>query len=187
MTINSNSLQSFTSLNGAIKVTKIDDTNSSSNKSNEAVSVNISTNATSNTTSLLNSLEEKTVIQARNGYVNLEEESGIKRMKEYYLNEVQKNNQFENPYNHIFDKYENPSSPYYIEGLTKEERKAASQNEFDFQRWGKDNGNFMLKDDPIFKSGGPVSGGVIETAERKAYDREKVNTQFQSLNDVNWF
>ncbi|MFA6742071.1 MAG: DUF4885 family protein [Arcobacteraceae bacterium] len=91
-------------------------------------------------------------------------------MSEYYLNEVEVNNQFENP-----------SSPYYIEGLTKEKRNAASQNEFNFQRWGKDNGNLMLLDDPIFKSMGSVSGGVIETAVRKAYDREKVNTQFQSL------
>ena len=39
----------------------------------------------------------------------------------------------------------------------------------------------MLLDDPFFKSLGPVSGGIIETAERKAFDREKVNTQFQSL------
>ena len=38
-----------------------------------------------------------------------------------------------------------------------------------------------LLDDPFFKSLGPVSGGIIETAERKAFDREKVNTQFQSL------
>jgi hypothetical protein len=131
----------------------------------------------------LNSLKEETVIQSRNGYVNLEEKAAIKKMSEYYMKEVEKDNQFENPYNHIFDKYENPSSPYYIEGLTKKERDAASQNEFNFQRWGKDNGNLMLKDDPIFKSMGFVSGGIIEDAERKAFDREKVNTQFQSLLD----
>jgi hypothetical protein len=179
------STQSFTSLNKAIKVTKLDDTNSySSKKLDDAVSLNISSNATStNTTSLLNSLKEETVIQSRNGYVNLEEKAAIKKMSEHYMNEVQKNNQFENPYNHIWDKYENTSSPYYIQGLTKEERNAASQNEFNFQRWGKDNGNLMLKDDPIFKSMGFVSGGIIETAERKEFDRQKVNGQFQSLLD----
>ncbi len=184
MKINS-STQSFTSLNKAIKVTKLDDTNSySSKKLDDAVSLNISSNATStNTTSLLNSLKEETVIQSRNGYVNLEEKAAIKKMSEHYMNEVQKNNQFENPYNHIWDKYENTSSPYYIQGLTKEERNAASQNEFNFQRWGKDNGNLMLKDDPIFKSMGFVSGGIIETAERKEFDRQKVNGQFQSLLD----
>jgi hypothetical protein len=115
--------------------------------------------------------------------VNLELEAAMKKMSEYYMNEVQKNNQFENPYNHIWDKYENTSSPYYIQGLTKEERNAASQNEFNFQRWGKNNGNLMLKDDPIFKSMGFVSGGIMEDAERKEFDRQKVNNQFQSLLD----
>ena len=178
------STQSFTSLNKAIKVTKLDDTNNSSSKKlDDAVSVNISSNATSNTSSLLNSLKEETVIQSRNGYVNLELEAAMKKMREYYMNEVQKNNQFEDPYAHLWDKYENPSSPYYIQGLTKEERNAASQNEFNFQRWGKDNGNLMLKDDSIFKSMGFVSGGIMEDAERKEFDRQKVNGQFQSLLD----
>lgn len=178
MTINSNT-QSFTSLNGAIKVTQISQLDSSSTtqtkKLTDSVSVNISSNS--------EALKEETVIQARNGYVNLEQEAAIKKMREYYLNEVEVNNQFENPYNHIFDKYNNTSSPYYIEGLTKAERDAAYTNEIRFQNQGEKNGNYMLADDPIFKSMGSVSGGVIETAERKAYDREKVNSKFQSLLD----
>ena len=181
MIINSNT-QSFTSLNGAIKVTKLDNTDSSSKKLSDAVSVNISSNATTtNTTSLLNSLKEETVIQSRNGYVNVEQEAALKKMSEYYLNAVQENNQFKDPFDHIWDKYENTSSPYYIKGLTKEERNAAHTNEFNFQTLGEKNGNYMLLDDPFFKSLGPVSGGIIETAERKAFDREKVNSQFQSL------
>jgi len=181
MIINSNT-QSFTSLNGAIKVTKLDNTDSSSKKLSDAVSVNISSNATStNTTSLLNSLKEETVIQSRNGYVNVEEEAAKKKMKEYYLNAVNENNQFANPYDHLDEKYNNPTSPYYIQGLTKEERDAAYTNEFRFQNQGEKNGNYMLLDDPIFKSMGPVSGGILEDAERKAFDREKVNSQFQSL------
>ena len=112
MTINTTT-KSFTSLNGAIKVTKLDDTTSSSSKKlDDAVSVNISSNATSNTSSLLNSLKEETVIQSRNGYVNLEQQSAIKKMSEYYLNAVQENNQFKDPFDHIWDKYENTSSPY---------------------------------------------------------------------------
>ena len=181
MTINSNT-QSFSSLNGAIKVTKLDNTDSSSKKLSDAVSVNISSNATTtNTTSLLNSLKEETVIQSRNGYVNVELEAALKKMSEYYLNAVQENNQFKDPFDHIWDKYENTSSPYYIKGLTKEERNAAHTNEFNFQTLGEKNGNYMLLDDPFFKSLGPVSGGILEDAERKAFDREKVNTQFQSL------
>ena len=187
MTINSNT-QSFTSLNGAIKVTKIDNTDSSSKKLSNAVSVNISSNATSNTTSLLNSLKEETVIQSNNGYVNLEQEAALKKMREHYLNAAKENNKFANPYDHLDEKYNNPTSPYYIQGLSKEERNAAYTNELFFQRnqsyynqTENTDANYMLLDDPFFKSLGPVSGGIIETAERKAFDREKVNTQFQSL------
>ena len=187
MTINSNT-QSFTSLNGAIKVTKIDNTDSSSKKLSNAVSVNISSNATSNTTSLLNSLKEETVIQSNNGYVNLEQEAALKKMREHYLNAAKENNKFANPYDHLDEKYNNPTSPYYIQGLSKEERNAAYTNELIFQRnqsyynqTENTDANYMLLDDPFFKSLGPVSGGIIETAERKAFDREKVNTQFQSL------
>ena len=187
MTINSNT-QSFTSLNGAIKVTKIDNTDSSSKKLSDAVSVNISSNATSSTTSLLNSLKEETVIQSNNGYVNLEQEAALKKMREHYLNAAKENNKFANPYDHLDEKYNNPTSPYYIQGLSKEERNAAYTNELFFQRnqsyynqTENTDANYMLLDDPFFKSLGPVSGGIIETAERKAFDREKVNTQFQSL------
>ena len=187
MTINSNT-QSFTSLNGAIKVTKIDNTDSSSKKLSDAVSVNISSNATSNTTSLLNSLKEETVIQSNNGYVNLEQEAALKKMREHYLNAAKENNKFANPYDHLDEKYNNPTSPYYIQGLSKEERNAAYTNELFFQRnqsyynqTENTDANYMLLDDPFFKSLGPVSVGIIETAERKAFDREKVNTQFQSL------
>ena len=61
----------------------------------------------------------------------------------------------------------------------------ASDTEIKYLNGGKmfsyEDANYMLLDDPFFKSLGPVSGGIIETAERKAFDREKVNTQFQSL------
>ena len=181
MTINSNT-QSFTSLNGAIKVTKLDNTDSSSKKLSDAVSVNISSNATTtNTTSLLNSLKEETVIQSRNGYVNPEQETRIKMLKEHYLSIVQENNQFKDPYDHIWDKYENTSSPYYIKGLTKEEREIAHTNEFNFQTQGEKNGNFDLRD-PIFKERDNSSlFDNVDVAQRKAFDREKVNAQFQSL------
>ena len=137
---------------------------------------------------MLNSLKEETVIQSNNGYVNLEQEAALKKMREHYLNAAKENNKFANPYDHLDEKYNNPTSPYYIQGLSKEERNAAYTNELFFQRnqsyynqTENTDANYMLLDDPFFKSLGPVSGGIIETAERKAFDREKVNTQFQSL------
>ena len=136
----------------------------------------------------MNSLKEETVIQSNNGYVNLEQEAALKKMREHYLNAAKENNKFANPYDHLDEKYNNPTSPYYIQGLSKEERNAAYTNELFFQRnqsyynqTENTDANYMLLDDPFFKSLGPVSGGIIETAERKAFDREKVNTQFQSL------
>jgi hypothetical protein len=178
------STQSFTSLNKAIKVTKLDDTNSSSSKKlDDAVSLNISSSAVSNTTTLLNSLKEETVIQSRNGYVNPEGEIRKKILQEHYLNEVKINNQFEDPYAHLWDKYENPSSPYYIQGLTKEERNAAHTNEFNFQKLGKNNGYFNITD-PLFRNSDDSSFyGDVDVARRKEFDRQKVNGQFQSLLD----
>ncbi|MFA6741614.1 MAG: DUF4885 family protein [Arcobacteraceae bacterium] len=180
MTINLNLPQLFKSLNGAIKVTKIDDTESFSKKSNEAVSVNISSNATSNTTSLLNTLEEKTVIQSRNGYVNPEQEKQIKMLKEHYSKMNEENKKFDYPYNHIFDKYKNTSSPYYVQGLTKEERETAYSQEINYLK----NGHLLTygPNDAVLRDE-PSRYGDVEVAERKAYDREKVNGQFQSLLD----
>ena len=176
MTINSNT-QSFSSLNGAIKVTQISQPDSSSTtqtkKLNDSISVNISSNS--------EPLKEETVIQARNGYVNPEQEARIKMLNDYYPKVVEENNQFENPYNHIWDKYNNTSSPYYIQGLTKEEREATYTNEFNFQRWGKDSGTYDLRDFMFRNRDNSSLNDNVNVAEEKAFNREKVNTQFQSL------
>ena len=176
MTINSNT-QSFSSLNGAIKVTQISQPDSSSTtqtkKLNDSISVNISSNS--------EPLKEETVIQARNGYVNPEQEARIKMLNDYYPKVVEENNQFENPYNHIWDKYNNTSSPYYIQGLTKEEREATYTNEFNFQRWGKDSGTYDLRDSMFRNRDNSSLNDNVNVAEEKAFNREKVNTQFQSL------
>lgn len=178
MTINSNT-QSFTSLKGAIKVTQISQAESSSTtqtkKLTDSVSVNISSNS--------EPLEEETVIQARNGYVNPEQEARIKMLNDYYPKVVEENNQFENPYNHIWDKYNNISSPYYKQGLTKEEREATYTNEFNFQRWGKDSGTYDLRDSMFRNRDNSSLNDNVNVAEEKAFNREKVNSQFQSLLD----
>ncbi|AXX90559.1 hypothetical protein CKA55_12135 [Arcobacter suis] len=176
MTINSNT-QSFSSLNGAIKVTQIAQSESSSTIQTKKLTDSVSVNINSNT----EPLKEETVIQARNGYVNPELEARIKILNDYYPKIIEENNQFENPYTHIWDKYYNTYSPYYIEGLTKEERNAAHSNEFDFQRWGKDNGSHDFRD-PMFRNRDNSSFyDDVDVASRKAFDREKVNGQFKSL------
>ena len=175
MTISSNT-QSFTSLNGAIKVTKLDNTDSSSKKLSDAVSVNISSNATSNTTSLLNSLKEETVIQARNSYVNPDEAKRVKMLEDHYSKMNAENKMFANPYAHSSEKYFDIYSPYYIQGLSQKERVIASDTEIKYLNGGK----MFSYEDAILKNELPIFGD-IEVAEEKAFNREKVNTQFQSL------
>ena len=135
MTINSNT-QSFTSLNGAIKVTKIDNTDSSSKKLSDAVSVNISSNATSNTNSLLNSLKEETVIQSRNDYKG-DSDKRAAIHKAYYTQVTNENKKFANPYAHSSEKYFDIYSPYYIQGLSQKERVIASDTEIKYLNGGK--------------------------------------------------
>ena len=175
MTISTNT-QSFTSLNGAIKVTKLDNTDSSSKKLSDAVSVNISSNATSNTTSLLNSSEEETVIQARNSYVNPDEAKRVKMLEDHYSKMNAENKMFANPYAHSSEKYFDIGSPYYIQGLSQKERVIASDTEIKYLNGGK----MFSYEDAILKNELPIFGD-IEVAEEKAFNREKVNTQFQSL------
>ena len=173
MTINSNT-QSFSSLNGAIKVTQISQSDSSSTtqtkKLNDSVSVDISSNS--------EPLKEETVIQARNGYINPEQEKQIKMLKEHYAKMNEENKKFAYPNAHIFDKYNTPSSPYYVQGLTKEERETAYSQEINYAKHGHlltyGPNDAVLRDEPS-------RYGDVEVAEEKAFDREKVNTQFQSL------
>ena len=174
MTINSNT-QSFTSLNGAIKVTKLDNSDSSSKKLSDAVSVNISSNATSNTNSLLNSLKEETVIQSRNDYKG-DSDKRAAIHKAYYTQVTNENKKFANPYAHSSEKYFDIYSPYYIQGLTDKEREIASSTEIQYLNGGGD----CDYRDAIFKNEPPING-IVEVAEEKAFNREKVNTQFQSL------
>ena len=174
MIINSNT-QSFTSLNGAIKVTKLDNTDSSSKKLSDAVSVNISSNATSNTNSLLNSLKEETVIQSRNDYKG-DSDKRAAIHKAYYTQVTNENKKFANPYAHSSEKYFDIYSPYYIQGLTDKEREIASSTEIQYLNGGGD----CDYRDAIFKNEPPING-IVEVAEEKAFNREKVNTQFQSL------
>ncbi|QKF78418.1 DUF4885 family protein [Arcobacter defluvii] len=178
MTI-TNTTQSFSSLKGAIKVTNIDNNSSkeSSDTLADAVSVNIDSDGL-NTTSLLNSLEEETVIQARNGYVNEEEKKQKQMIDEHYAKMNEENKNFAYPSAHISEKYFDIASPYYVEGLTKEERKTAYSQEINYLN----NGHLITyrSNDPVLRDM-PLIYGDVDVAQRKAYDREKVNEQFQTL------
>lgn len=165
MIINSNTApQQFSSLNGNIKVNQTQTINEQK-KLDEPVKVDFSSN--------------ETIIQARNGYVNIEQEKRIKMLDEHYAKMNEENKKFANPMGHISDKYYTENSPYYIKGLTKEERGVASSHEIVYLRNGRlFNHTFT---DPIFRDKGPLLGGIIDNVKSRLFDREAVNNQFQTL------
>lgn len=168
MIINSNiPLQQFASLGGNIKVNQTNTLANETKKIDEPIKLNIGNN--------------DTIINARlNGYVNSELDKMDKILSEHYTKMYQENIKFESPVNHITDKYYTQNSPYYIKGLTKEERDIASYTEIRHIVLGKPEGNFSPLDAMLKGKVQPVFGDVMR-AEENAYNREAVNSQFQTL------
>ncbi len=178
MNINTN-IQSFSSQSG-IKVTQNGNSNQSidKNKNSEAVNINIDSK-TLDTLNLLSSLEEETILKARlNGYVNTEAKLARNRLEEVYSKATKENKKFANPEQHISDKYYSQASPYYIEGVSRIERDVAHRHERDYLKYGKlRNISFI---DPNIKDLNSMNDKV-ESAEKKAFNRDMVNEQFQQL------
>ncbi|MFV7790779.1 DUF4885 family protein [Aliarcobacter lanthieri] len=170
MRIDTNTPQSFGSLNGAIKVTYTNSTSQieDSKSINEPVKLNIGNN--------------ETIINARlNGYVNEEIDKREKILKEHYSKMYQENIKFENPIAHISDKYYTENSPYYIKDLTKEERNIAVYNEISHINLRGDISQFMSYNDAILRNEKTPVFDDIMKAEENAYNREAVNSQFQTI------
>ncbi|MCT7446569.1 DUF4885 domain-containing protein [Aliarcobacter skirrowii] len=169
MRIDTNISQSFGSLNGAIKVTYANNISQTEHSKpiNEPVKLNIGNN--------------DTIINARlNGYVNEEIDKRDKILKEHYSKMYQENIKFESPVNHITDKYYTENSPYYIKGLTKEERNIASYTEIRHLTMKGEISEFMYDDAVLKGKKTPVFDDIMR-AEENAYNREAVNNQFQTL------
>jgi len=166
MIITSNTaLQQFSSLNGTIKVVQTDNSLASETKKiDESVKVDLSSN--------------KVTIQAKNDYKS-ELDKRIEMSIEYYTKVYQENIKFDNPHQHIFNKYKNPNSQYYVKGLTDNERSNAYFSEIGYiNNKGKPTTiDVMAK---IFRDRGPMFYDVMR-AEENAYNREAVNNQFQTL------
>ncbi|WP_418187174.1 DUF4885 family protein [Aliarcobacter lanthieri] len=170
MRIDINTPQSFGSLNGAIKVTYTNNISQTENSKaiNEPVKLNIGNN--------------ETIINARlNGYVNEEIDKREKILKEHYSKMYQENIKFENPIAHISDKYYTENSPYYIKDLTKEERNIAVYNEISHINLRGDISQFMSYNDAILRNEKTPVFDDIMKAEENAYNREAVNSQFQTI------
>ena len=113
----------------------------------------------------------------------IEKDRRIQMKNEYYAKKVEEDKKFENPRGHIYNKYNNKYSPYYIEGLTDAERFAAGWNELNYLKSGE-NGSLLLND-PLFRGMEPING-LVEEAQKKAFLRQEANNQFgQLLKDNN--
>ncbi|MDX4058349.1 DUF4885 family protein [Aliarcobacter skirrowii] len=176
MKININ-IQQFSSLS-EIKVTQ--NSNTSQNKNSEAIKININSN-TLNSLNLLSSLDEETFITTwDNSYVNKDREAILKKLDDFYKQENIKNKSFQNPENHIFDKYYNPTSSYYKEDLSKVEREAGYRHELQYLKYNK-LGSISFLDTNIKDM--KATGGILDEALKRVYYRDNVNEQFSQLLD----
>lgn len=180
MNINTN-IQSFSSQSG-IKVTQNGNSNQSIDKSknSEAVNINIDSK-TLDTLNLLSSLKEETILKAYdNSYINKDGEAITKRLNEHYKKTNEENKRFPDPSIHIWNKYHNPDYQYYAKQMDKVERDTAYNQEISYLKRGylkePAHTDFILKDMKVVN-------GIVDEAEKKAYYREAVNTQFQQLLD----
>ncbi|XQY91895.1 DUF4885 family protein [Metabacillus sp. HB246100] len=134
---------------------------------------------TTQTEKSTDSSKDETVIQSRNNYES-ESDRRIKLLDDHYRKVNEQNKRFKYPYNHISDKYTNPSSPYYRHDMTEIERQAARKHEISWLKNGYAT-SYNLQD-AIFRDE-PLRHGGVEVAEQKAFNRQKVNEQFKQLLD----
>lgn len=118
-----------------------------------------------------------TVIQSKNSWES-DSDKMMKILDEKYRKINEENMKFKNPYQHIYDKYLRPSSPYFRSDLTEEERDAAASMEISWANSGK-GGQYDFRD-AAFRDKPRVNGDV-EVSERKAFNRQKVNDQLKDL------
>lgn len=121
----------------------------------------------------------KTIIQNKNDWVS-EEDQRMQALDDKYRKINEKNKQFKNPIDHIIDKYGTQNSPYFRSDLTETERNVSSWAEV---CWFKNGllGGYDFRDS-LFRKDAPINGDV-EVAERKEFNRQKVNDQFKQLLD----
>lgn len=121
--------------------------------------------------------KEQTVIQSKNDWVS-ESDKRRQLLDEKYRKINEQNKGFKYPEQHIFDKYKNQSSPYFRHDLTEIERNASYSAELSWLHNGSAPGYDMR--DSLFRDQ-PLIHGEVEVAERKAFNRQKVNGQLNEL------
>lgn len=121
--------------------------------------------------------KDETIIQSKNDWVS-DLDRKIQLLDEHYRKVTEQNKRFKDPVQHINDKYINRNSPYFRHDMTELERKIAHRNEISWLYNGLA-GSYDLRDAVLRDQ--PLIQGDVEVAERKAYNRQKVNEQIKQL------
>ncbi|HZK84500.1 MAG TPA: DUF4885 family protein [Desulfosporosinus sp.] len=123
----------------------------------------------------------KTIIQTNNGWVS-EADKRIQALTDNYRKINEQNKQFNDPMQHIQDKYVNINSPYFRSDLTETERDISLHTEGSWLHNG--GAGCYYFGDSFFRSDSPSTfNGDVEVAERKGFNRQKVNDQLKQLLD----
>ncbi|WEZ16723.1 DUF4885 family protein [Bacillus safensis] len=137
---------------------------------------------TSNTTAVLNKqnlpdFNSHPAIKSKNE-VMTEADRRMKILDEKYEKINEQNKRFNDPQDHIYNKYRNPYSSYFRSDLTKPEREAAYIMEMSWARNNK--GGQYDFNDAIFRNEKRYDP-TQESVEKRILNRQKVNEQLQDL------
>ncbi|WGD98281.1 DUF4885 family protein [Bacillus safensis] len=140
------------------------------------MNINTSYTAASNNQNRIDSKDQSTIKSTNE--VMTESDRRMKILDEKYEKINEQNKRFNDPQDHIYNKYRNPYSSYFRSDLTKPEREAAYIMEMSWARNNK--GGQYDFNDAIFRNEKRYDP-TQESVEKKIFNRQKVNEQLQGL------
>ncbi|MCR6470832.1 DUF4885 domain-containing protein [Bacillus sp. FSL R5-0654] len=140
------------------------------------MNINTSYTAASNNQNRIDSKDQSTIKSTNE--VMTESDRRMKILDEKYEKINEQNKRFNDPQDHIYNKYRNPYSSYFRSDLTKPEREAAYIMEMSWARNNK--GGQYDFNDAIFRNEKRYDP-TQESVEKKILNRQKVNEQLQDL------
>ncbi|MFP7343601.1 DUF4885 family protein [Bacillus safensis] len=140
------------------------------------MNINTSYTAASNNQNRIDSKDQSTIKSTNE--VMTESDRRMKILDEKYEKINEQNKRFNDPQDHIYNKYRNPYSSYFRSDLTKPEREAAYIMEMSWARNNK--GGQYDFNDAIFRNEKRYDP-TQESVEKKIFNRQKVNEQLQDL------
>ncbi|MBR0607638.1 DUF4885 family protein [Bacillus safensis] len=140
------------------------------------MNINTSYTAVSNNQNRIDSKDQSTIKSTNE--VMTEVDRRMKILDEKYEKINEQNKRFNDPQDHIYNKYRNPYSSYFRSDLTKPEREAAYIMEMSWARNNK--GGQYDFNDAIFRNEKRYDP-TQESVEKKIFNRQKVNEQLQDL------